>query len=311
MSQIKDITVGNVVEFLNSNNYTKSYLENFGIGKKQPQGFSINDYIDLCNRFVDFFFDKKTYNDIEKTKIEKYVSGAPIYINEEKIYKIIKNISGAPIYINEEKRFKIIKNITQISFIKMYPNIICELYKSGEINCITDELGKLYLYVLENHNNINSDKFINSESKILLRFFENIMYLISSNPYKYYGFDNMEKVVSYYSVIYDEISKLPGLIYNDVDTLFFDNSNTEIINLIDKLNIPYEIEHNIIGFFAYKMKYTILNSDGVKLNGVDVESLRRNGLYSPKYSELMNAFDLLNKILRSDKIKKIKNKINV
>jgi len=273
--KIREINVDNIVEFLNSKDYTIDYLTNrlstFGAYR-----FNLKDYRLLVNDLVRYFFSDVTYTSHERTI--DYV--------------------GAPICENKDNLDKVVRNANELTFLSMYPNIILNLYDRGEVEFNIVEFPELYRFFVNNQNEIERHPESKKENKWLVRLMKNYLYGSSANKLTKVYVTNIDKVVEYYKETYGQLTDIEGFLYADVDILYFENSaKDKILEIANSLDIPYEVKEDISFCYFNTRRYVSVVDGKIKVRGYDYPGKPnfRNRKSSPQYEkvkEIVNKFEI-------------------
>lgn len=238
------INVDNIVYLLNQQNFT---IEQFTL--KSLNRFSIKDFNNVFLSFIDYFFDSYQINDLE----------------------ISNNRSYGTTLINDKLRNYWHTNICKISFDLLYPNIIVKLYENGKLKFNIDEFAIIYSFMVKNINIIKNHKNITDISKLLFKFLINYTYGALSNP-KFSNFyvDKHRLICEYinHPLVTFKNDYIDNIIYVDTDEVYLDFLTKEIKEQFDWLELPYEIEYGINGFFLQKKKFIIDNNNNCKVRGI-------------------------------------------
>lgn len=289
-NQIREINIDNIVEFLNSQDYTMEKLNAYRIGYIHNY-FNIKDFHDSSYNLISYFFDGYT-----EIKSEKNISAI-----------------GSRVRLNESKKDKILRGFNQLTFLSMYPNIIIKLYEQGEIVFSIEEYATLYKFIVNNKDDIINHFNISKESQYLLRGMINYLYGSSSIQHTKIYVSNIDKVVDYYRTIYKSLyEEIEGIIYIEVDIIYFeDNVTDKVVEYLKILNIPYEIKKDINGYFIQKKKYMKEVDGEIKVYGFRYPRKSFSGKHNNPYEKICESIDILKRELRFKKIKKLKDKFYV
>lgn len=288
MSQIREINVDNVVEFLNTQKYSLEYM--MGMSFTYSKRFNLTDYQKFIDELVRYFFSGVTYVDLPRRM----------------------DFLGSPMIHKEEIVNKIFKNVNELSFIHMYPNIIINLYNKGEVEFNVVELPDIYTFVVKNKNEIQNHPNIKEESKKLTNLIINYLFGSSFNQKTKIYITEIDKVIEYYRGVYEKIFDINGFLYANLDELYFEDSVKEqVLDYVNKLDIPYEIkECSNFCYFDRRRFVRVVDGD-IKVMGYDYPGKpnfrKRKDTEQYKYvKKVVNKFEIE---LRQDKIKKLKQKI--
>jgi len=292
MEKIREINVDNIVEFLNSNEYPLDYLTNRTWGPGS-YSFKMRDYSNVIDKIVKFFFSDITYSN-EPRNIPPPYQGSPGCHKEEIVGKVYRNIN-------------------ELSFLSMYSYIILNLYDKGETEFSIAELPIIYRFIIENQNEIEKHPDIKKESKILIRLMKNYLYGSTNNKYSKIYITNVTKVIDYYREAYDDLIKIDGFLFFDVDQLFFeDSAKDQVLECVNKLNIPYEI--NPCSNFCYfnKRRYVSMVDGEIRIRGYDYPGKPnfRNRKNSEQYELVEKIVTGFERELRNKKLNKLIANVN-
>ena len=291
----KEINVDNVVEFLNSYDYTDSQLT---ASWNNPKRFRLRDYERVTEDMVNHFFDTYTKVDLEKYPVSEY---NPKFIL----------LHNSPSLICDRVIDKLVKDISKIEFTSFYPNIILKLYEMGEVKFNVEEYHELYKFMVDNQQEIEKHKDSVKVTKSLLRTIKNMLYLASGQiDNDVIKIDRVDKVIGYYSDVYLKLfSENINIVHIDVDDIYYQKMNDDKIEeSIKELDLPYTITDDLSGYFFAKKKYIIDDGHGLTCRGVNIKDtgrLRKNS----KQEKIKNIYNKMNINLRKRKIEKIKDGI--
>ena len=238
------INIDNIVYLLNQQKFTN---EQFTLNSLNR--LSIKDINNVFLNFIDYFFDSYQINDLE----------------------ISDNRSYGTTLINDKLRNYWHTNISKISFNSLYPNIIVKLYENGKLKFNIDEFAIIYSFMVKNINIIKNHKNITDVSKLLFKFLINYTYGALSNP-KFSNFyvDKHRLICEYihHPLVTFKNDYIDNIIYVDTDVIYLDFLTKEIKKQFDWLELPYEIEYGINGFFLEKKKFIIDKNNSCKVRGI-------------------------------------------
>jgi hypothetical protein len=279
------LTVDNLVDFLNRQPYT---VDQFTNDVNYPNRFKSTDFYNLSWEMMVLFFDQH-----HRVKVEEG-NEAPIM--------------GPPIFVNERYKLKWLENIFLIEFNTMYPNIICKLWKRGDINFNIREFGELFTFVVEHRNEIKNHTNTKDTSWLLCKYFINYTFgaTMYNRFHKLAGTGRMitmgghKNVVDYTKTVFEELAEnnKHNIFYIDTDVIYLDFPSQDILTKIRSLEIPYEISMGLNGMFIEKKKYVIQHNNTVKPKGLVCTV--RNGYKKDKQ-----------RLMKINKLSKILNKSNV
>jgi hypothetical protein len=291
--KIREINIDNMVEFLNSRDYTIPHLTNNSW--QNSNRFGLKDYENLINDLILYFFDSYKMNKLDRNLTERYY--------------------GAPVNINETKRDKILRGVSELSFISMYPNIIVNLCDKKEILFSINEYAEIYKFIVLNHNEIEKHPKSKEENKYILRIIKNYLYMSSNTPISKIYVTNINYIIEYYKDIMNYLSTTYNdIIYTDTDVIYFEYSFTDKLKeIVNTLNIPYEIKNDVNMYIFAKKKYIYEINGEIKVKGLEHPNTirkRRRGLkisdQTKKVDEIVNKFEQES---RYKKIQKLKEKM--
>ena len=288
--KIREINVDNIVEFLNSRNYSSAYLTNMTYS--YPGRFNLKDYENLIDELIRHFFDGITY--ITGEQFTEYI--------------------GGPICENKSTMGKVLRNVNELTFISMYSNIIINLYDRGEIDFSVKELPELYKFIVRNQNDIKKHPNAKEECTYLVNLIKNYLYGSSTNKNSKIYITDIDKVVKYYKDIYKLLPEIDGFIFADVDQLYFEDFATEQIeSIIKELDIPYEIKGGVSFCYFNTRRYVSVVDGNIKVRGYDYPGKPnfRNRKNSEQYEMVKEIVENFEKEIRYNKIKRLKELINV
>ena len=152
---------------------------------------------------------------------------------------------GAWIFLNDKYKEKWVNNIVKLTFTRLYPTVMDILSKEKRIEFNIGEFRILYEAITKNYSLIKQNSKIQENTKLLIKKFINYVYGASGN------------------------------INFDTDTIFLKPLPDYIlVNYIDPLNIPYEMEYNLSGTFIRPKKYALGNqtdiSDFLNIKGFKI-----------------------------------------
>ena len=283
----REINVDNIVEFLNSFNYSE---EAFKVNRNHVNCFKFRDYKVVTDMMVHHFFD--TYTKIELDN-----------------YDINLNFSQIPLQLCEDKIGKILKNVSKIEFTRMYPNIILNLYREGRIKFNVKEFFELYEFMVINQQDIEKHSDTVEVTKGLLRSIINMLYGASLHPETtLIRIDRPYKVIDYYKNNHIDLFNIYScIIQTDIDVIHYLNTpNNKVEEHIKELNIPYTITHNLNGYFHQKKRYIIEDGEKIKVHGMN-DPRTYKVIKENKVTEMVrNVVNQMTFDLRKRKIEKIK-----
>lgn len=198
------------------------------------------------------------------------------------------NVYVSPLYQKELK-----KNVKSISFENMYPTIFKQMFDNGYL----PKSEEPYIKRIERwlmRKELKLDESLTREQHQDLRTFKNAYYgnLYRRNP------EYCRLLTEYINVFYTNllnITKEINLIYYDTDEIFVKEINKDIINELDKLNIPYTI-NDVNYLYVEGLKRLIwTNPHG----GIEVKGMRSNKRTN-RYRNASHNADLLEEIIRRE-----------
>ena len=246
-----ELTIDNMINLLNEQNYTIEKLNNHH--PDDPNRFKISDFNNVAMIMVNYFF--KNYTDVEVQPLDKEM------------------FLGGYIGINEKMKLKWMKDISYIEFESLYPNIIIKLWKENKLKFSIYEFGLIYTFLVQNKKLGFKNPNIKEESKLLWKIMINYLYGASNNPYRRNEIvvDNVKTIPSYTRETFQKLfeNHSDNVAYIDTDQIFLDFVSPEIIiNYINPLGLPYTIEHNKDCMFIEKKRYMMDEFGTLKVRGV-------------------------------------------
>jgi hypothetical protein len=178
----------------------------------------------------------------------------------------------------------------------MYPNIISNLYKKGEIEFSIPEYAELYITMIFNYKELRKD--LNEKGKQILNIFLNSLYGLSLKSYTKIKVSNIHKVIEYYSGLYYKLigDKRSNILYVNTDMFIFDKKEyLEIEKSLLQLSIPYDIDFSINAYFEDYYEYVIDKYGDLEIRGFGT---------GPKYGR-DDIIEKMKTIRRKDKINKV------
>jgi len=268
-----ELTIDNMVNFLNQQNYTTSQLTSTIYA--DPNRFRLGDFIKVSKVLLDHFFTDYKEEDFDLP---------PNYYQ------------GSVILINEKMKLKWMKDISYIEFTSLYPNIIIKLnklWKENKLKFSVFEFGIIYTFLVENRKLISINPNIKEESKLLCKVMINYLYGASSGQHKFpTRISNVDSIPHYTRETLESLFEIhkDNIAYIDTDQIFLDFVSPEILdNYIKPLGLPYTIKHNIDCMFIEKKKYLMDELGTLKVRGI-VE-------WRSKYKAEKLRFKKINKIV--------------
>jgi len=282
-----DLTIDNIVLFLNGLNEECPISDILS----DPRMLSLTNYKtinykNIYDKLLEYFYNELTTVEIVDESDGKY--------------------HGAMVHINESIRGKWLSDIHMIDFHSIYPAIICKLFKLGKLKFNIIELGDVYCFLVQNKGYIKKHKHLTKISNALLNGIINSFYGIIVTSYILgYECNDRNIMVDYTQEIFKSLTKNEDIIYIDISVIYTKRLSTDIINMIEELDLVYNIKRIKKGYFIYKQKYlTISDNDGVRAIGIEYDTergIRRMARHNPKlHSEIKSQ----ERVLKIDRIKK-------
>jgi len=183
-------------------------------------------------------------------------------VKDKYLSKLVKpsRMRGGITMLNEQITGMVIENITEISFIKLYPNLLLHLYDNNILSKFNIEVPIEVITKLK-HLFDNGLEHI-QENKIWI----NSLWVKELKPIVYEMFELFHQ---YMEMLYkDVINLIPyNWLYIDTDTLFFvDDKKGSVTNKFIKglyTHIPYDFERRNLAFFEAKKRYIIADNNNV------------------------------------------------
>lgn len=270
----KELNIDNVVEFLNS----------YGdCGIVQMQKDTLRKVDKLAMTILEYFYIHQTAISITNNNL----------------------ILGSVIKLNDNYKDKLLYNVHKITFNKMYPNIISNLYEQGDIEFSIKEYGELYSFLVKNYTNIKTHNDMVEYSKQSLNWLLNTIFGLSVNN-EYQGrksfllyHSNPNNVTEYSKETFNYIFEMfDNIVYIDTDTIYYVGDNSNFIGFLNLLYLPYTIDYDCNVWF-FKLKKYIEEHNGV---------IKTHGIHKSKnntYPYTTNVLENFKKIVRLKKVKSL------
>ena len=243
----------------------------------------------------------KPNNDFNSLKNSYYNYMLNFYYDDIRTINDIKNTtsSGGYIYVNEDNSLNWLHDVKKIEFNSLYPLTIVKLLKENKIKINIEELGLLYIFLVENKDEIIKKIKPHNNKNIyrLYKYLINSFYgLIISND-KYYV-DKPKLITHYLSDFYNNLinNYKDDIIYIDVDMFIIKKYNNDIMNQMKFLDIPFDIVDVKKLYIINKKRYAMFSEDGVNVKNVNGKT--HGGI-----------IDEINNYARSIKLKRLITKI--
>ena len=174
--------------------------------------------------------------------------------------------NSAFVDINEVYQEKILKGFIEISFINLYPNTISSLYQGGRL-LPKSKLLSDYCTVSKLRNDfrkMHKEQKISYTALLAHKIWINYMY----GKFGSLGYDGT-KITNFTGHLMEEFSNIPGWIYGDTDTFYFNEPvlTDEIKYVLERYQIPYEVRFVKSGVFFRRKKLILEYSDELKYKG--------------------------------------------
>lgn len=207
-------------------------------------------------------------------------------VKDKYLSKLItpSQMRGGCVMLNEQITGMVIENITEISFIKLYPNLLLHLYDNNILSKFNIEIPNEVITKLK-HLFDNGLEHI-QENKTWM----NSLWIKELRPI---GHEMIDLFYQYMEMFYqDVINLIPyNWLYIDTDTLFFvDDEKGNITNKFIKnlyTPIPYDFERRNLAFFEAKKRYIIAdNNNTLKQKGF-LSYGRQNKMRHKRHDEIV------------------------
>lgn len=241
----RKLNIENFVLFFNS-------LDNFEIGTP----ITSNYITYILKNMLDYFYTE--YEEIEFEKDLPY--------------------QGGICEVKDGCEFTEYYGIKKILFNSFYPLIIKKLLEKKEIKFNVNELGLMYLFVLDNLNKIRKNEMITQNGAMMCKIIMNSIYILSCDKFNKWGLDKPRLIVEYGRNILNHIIENfnDEYIYVDTDMIIV-KSEKPLLEYLNSLELKYDISD--INFMIFNKKRYAIEEDGIfDVKGIRINSkrLRRN-----------------------------------
>lgn len=258
---MKTITIEKLTQFLTSEKISQQFKS---ILNDDPNVSRINFWNKIMLDLLDEYYPNNKYNGLENS--EKIIILENPVIPFETADALHLNLA-ATVWLNSLYEKKYITNIIKIEFEPLYPYTICKLYKDGDLKFNNTCIGDLYCFLVENH--INSES---GEVKQIIKFLINFLFGVLANGKLLFYSNDVSLITKYSNNMFSKLIKRfeEYIIYIDTDTIYI-NSDTilfDIIECINSVEIPYNVEKNLDGVFIREKQYMLFRENLIVKNKV-------------------------------------------
>jgi len=204
----------------------------------------------------------KLFDNLIRPCISELISNNNLQYNNSRIPQT-KNLKGFRYNVNHYYRLPLNSNTTIVQFKFMYPNIILNLYDSNLIKFNNESYGSVVTELIRNIPKIKDmvskeiiytsiegylfDRFKSNKVWYLTKILVNSLYSeLKNTSTSTFNITNLELVPRYCDNVFEELIKeLGGSIQViDINRIYisdYDNIDIKLHNILDKLDLPYEI----------------------------------------------------------------------
>jgi len=178
------------------------------------------------------------------------------------------NLANNNCWLDDYFTNKLYRNLTLIDFNSLYSALIVQLYNKGLMPDSDEDYIKKIKFFLENKDEIKKN---DPKEYYDLKVFTNSYW---GNILSRYNPKNAHYVTDYLNAFYKELinNNPDNIVYADVDSIFIQNMNQDIIDRVNELGISYD--SNTIDYFYIISKKRLCYTDEnnfIKTRGISIK----------------------------------------